>query len=357
MSENDHSDNERAQPQAIVNAVNKRRRIDKKKAIPRVPISIKAVSVNQSEFEFNEKAGAFPGKKQLKPFDTSTYKVDATSLVVGKRRAGKSYYSRFLVYHIGTPYPLVYVFTLTKSNRWWEQCVADKYIFEGYQPHIIDALMKNNDQKAEAGIEDREILIILDDIIGEDDIKNDRVLKKIFTLGRHKGIALLVLIQYAFAVSTIARGNSDYVFSTLQLQNRQREALQKDYGDVMDKNEFYNMLDDNTQDRNMLVMDLSENTPSADNIFFVSKADNPGPFRLGAERCWADEKGQAQMARIMDDEQRLKLKWDTKEEQAARLGKGKRKIEEIEDEDEQSEDEQDEEQEQDEQPKKRIKVT
>ncbi|KAM9967307.1 hypothetical protein ACTFIR_007547 [Dictyostelium discoideum] len=72
-------------------------------------------------------------------------------------------------------------------------------------------------------------LVIMDDIIDEKNLKNDSVFQKIFTLDRHKNIALIILTQYAYAISATARGNTDYVFSTLQLQNRQREALANDY--------------------------------------------------------------------------------------------------------------------------------
>ncbi|GAM29390.1 hypothetical protein SAMD00019534_125660, partial [Acytostelium subglobosum LB1] len=239
----------------------------------------------------------------------------------------KSYFARWLAYYIGHLYPVVYVMTKTKSNHWWSQCVSDSYIFEGWQPHIVAELMKRNEKilsvRGMSKHVDPNILLILDDIIGEDSFKNDHVLKDIFTLGRHKRIGLIVLTQDVFGISTVARGNCDYVVSTLQMQNRQREAIAKDYGDIIHRQSFYDMMDDNTRDNSMLVIDLSLNTPDPSKVFFTAKANNPGPFRLGDDKCWsANEKQLQQVKDISDNSVRLESGWDTAEDQKQRRAAG-----------------------------------
>ncbi|EAL69613.1 hypothetical protein DDB_G0275725 [Dictyostelium discoideum AX4] len=167
-----------------------------------------------------------------------------------------------------------------------------------WSPHIIQKIFDRNKAIIDAGLQkytDTRILFILDDIIGEDSFKNDEVLKNVFILGRHYHVGFMILTQYAYALHPLVRGNTDYVLTTLQSQNRQREAIAKDYADIVDRNAFYELLDKNTTDNHLLVIDLSKPTINVDDVFSRFKADNPGPFRVGSEKCWDKHEKQIQM--------------------------------------------------------------
>ena len=58
----------------------------------------------------------------------------------------------------------------------------------------------------------RNVCLILDDVIGS--LKpNDPLLNKIFTLGRHLSLTLVLLLQYSKGcLSPTIRGNTDYLF-------------------------------------------------------------------------------------------------------------------------------------------------
>ncbi|KAM9986750.1 hypothetical protein ACTFIY_011717 [Dictyostelium cf. discoideum] len=284
-----------------------------------------------SRYGYDRKNKSFQENVIVDDWFASNLKFDLTMQVLGKRRSGKSYASRWILHKIAKNYCAVYVMTKTKMNKWWQQCVPEKYIFEEWSPHIIQKIFDRNKAIIDAGLQkfiDTRILFILDDIIGEDSFKNDEVLKNVFILGRHYHVGFMILTQYAYALHPLVRGNTDYVLTTLQSQNRQREAIAKDYADIVDKNAFYELLDNNTTDNHLLVIDLSKPTINVDDVFSRFKADNPGPFRVGSEKCWDKHEKQIQM--IYNNKVRLEMGWDTEEDQEIRKKKFKKKLEKYE---------------------------
>eukprot|EP01132_Coremiostelium_polycephalum_P009382 gene9382-11525_t len=293
-------------PDVIVNEIS-----DKKRKIPKIPITLKCPSktVKRSRYRFNNEEECFPMEQSLPRWDVSTFKPDSTTLVIGKRRTGKSYFIRYLCYHIREHFPMVIVMTKTGDvNRWWHQCVDYDHIFGEWRPDIIHALIQRNKKILTSSelkkVVNPNVLLILDDIIGENSFKTDTDLSDLFTLGRHVKICLILATQYVYGVGPLARGNTDYIFSCVQTQKRQRDAIADDYGDIIDKKDFLGYLDDNTQDNNMLVIDLSVNSSDPTKVFSTVKADNPGPFIMGSEECWQSEMATAQLDEIFNENKR-----------------------------------------------------
>eukprot|EP01132_Coremiostelium_polycephalum_P009343 gene9343-11466_t len=266
-------------------------------------------SESESNFERKKK------KWNLDEWDPKTFKPDSSSLIIGKRRTGKSYFARWLCHKVKQHYPLVIVMTKTVINGWWEQCVSTNYIYDDWQPHIVRALIKRNrDILTNKELKDQlnpNVLIILDDIIGENSFRNDPTLADLFTLGRHCKIGFILLTQYVYGVGPLARGNCDYIFSCMQTQNRQRTAIAEDYGDIMDKKDFYQLLDENTEDNSLLVIDLSKNSHNYKKVFSRVKANNPGPFVLGDKSCWQSDEASQQLSDIYDSDIREERGWDS----------------------------------------------
>ncbi|KAM9962002.1 hypothetical protein ACTFIR_004881 [Dictyostelium discoideum] len=271
----------------------------------RKKIEKKIKTNSASRYGYDRKNKSFQENLIVDDWFASNLKFDLTMQVLGKRRSGKSYASRWILHKIAKNYCAVY-----------------------WSPHIIQKIFDRNKAIIDAGLQkfiDTRILFILDDIIGEDSFKNDEVLKNVFILGRHYHVGFMILTQYAYALHPLVRGNTDYVLTTLQSQNRQMEAIAKDYADIVDKNAFYELLDNNTTDNHLLVIDLSKPTINVDDVFSRFKADNPGPFRVGSEKCWDKHEKQIQM--IYNNKVRLEMGWDTEEDQEIRKKKFKKKLE------------------------------
>ena len=79
----------------------------------------------------------------LTEFDPESIKLDGTVVAVGKRRTGKSWVFRNLMYLMKDKIPAGIVISQTDElNKFWRQYIPAKYIYPKYEPEILDAVFK-----------------------------------------------------------------------------------------------------------------------------------------------------------------------------------------------------------------------
>lgn len=228
--------------------------------------------------------------KQLKP--------DALCLVAGKRRFGKSVWTRWCFSKIGHWFPDgVYVFTTTKHNWFWQQHVPDSRIYYGFDWEVIgkllDVQLEKWERRKRTGEESLDyIALIFDDCISE---RNDaryavELLRLVFN-GRHFMISIWLLAQDIKGFFPDVRANTDYCMMTYQIQKRQTDVLRDDFASFFsNKDVFGEMLRRNTQDHQLLVIDQStaKYHPN-DGVFSIGKGElDVEPFQLGDYDFWDD---------------------------------------------------------------------
>ena len=231
----------------------------------------------------------------LLEFNPEEIKLDATVVAVGKRRTGKSWCFRNLMYLLNDKIPAGIVISQTDPlNKFWQQYVPKKYIYPKYQPEILDAVFKwqknilndNNLTDAEKDAK-APFFVLLDDVISDQRLKYDENLMELFVAGRHYRLFVLITTQYAKAITPTLRGNTDYCFMMKTLQGRQREALWEDFGDFLTKDAFGQIIDAYTEDNEMLVFDTCPEK-RVDPLELMSwwKAIDPGEFKMGSKEYW-----------------------------------------------------------------------
>ena len=112
-----------------------------------------------------------------------------------------------------------------------------------------------------------KFLIIFDDILDADNsnhIKYNSKLNHIFTNGRHLGISIILSIQYMKAINPLTRTNADYSFVFNCKNHNIIDYIYKEYSSNKPRDEFIEMLDQNSKEYNMVVID---NT-NKDNQFY-----------------------------------------------------------------------------------------
>ena len=231
---------------------------------------------------------------ELEKWNPDDIKLDGTVIAIGKRRTGKSWAFRNLMYLMKDQLPGGIVFSQTDElNKFWCQYIPKQFIFKEYDPAVLDMVFARqkkilNDKNLTK--EEREkkakFFILLDDVISDTSIKYDRNMMELFVAGRHYKLFVLITTQYAKAVTPCLRGNTDYVLIFKCMQGRQREALLEDFGDFMTKDGFYTILDAYTEDQEMLVIDTSENTNDPMTMLKWWRAEDPGEFKLGTKEYW-----------------------------------------------------------------------
>ena len=231
----------------------------------------------------------------LPEFCADDIKLDATLVAVGKRRTGKSWCFRNLMYLMKDKIPAGIVISQTDElNKFWRDYVPAKYIYPKYEPEILDGVFKRqkeilNDKNLTDEEKDAKapFFILLDDVISDQRLKYDSNLMELFVAGRHYRLFVLITTQYAKAITPTIRGNTDYVFIMKTIQHRQREALWEDFGDFLTKDAFNRMLDAYTEDNEILVVDTCpEHTVTPEDMMSWWKACDPGPFHMGSKEYW-----------------------------------------------------------------------
>ena len=230
----------------------------------------------------------------LKQFDPQDIKIDGTVIAIGKRRTGKSWCFRNIMYEMKDKIPAGIVISQTDElNKFWRQYVPKKYIYNKYMPEILDFVFRR--QKAilnhpQLSKEEKEkqapFFVLLDDVISDQRLKYDENLMELFVAGRHYKIFTLITTQYAKAITPVIRGNSDYILVCKTMQGRQRESLWEDFGDFMTKDGFYTLMDNYTEDNEVLVFDTSENTSNPLDMIKWWKAEDPGDYKMGSKEYW-----------------------------------------------------------------------
>jgi len=231
----------------------------------------------------------------LTEFDPETIKMDATIVAVGKRRTGKSWVFRNLMYLMKDKIPAGIVISQTDElNKFWRQYIPSKYIYPKYEPEILDMVFQRQKKILnDNGLTDKEkderapFFVLLDDVISDQRLKYDSNLMELFVAGRHYRLFVLITTQYAKAITPTLRGNTDYCFMMKCIQQMQREALWNDFGDFLTKDAFAQILDAYTEDNEVLVIDTCpEHTVNPLEMLYWWKATDPGEFHIGSKDYW-----------------------------------------------------------------------
>lgn len=231
----------------------------------------------------------------LNEFNLDDIKLDGTVVAVGKRRTGKSWAFRNIMYHLKDKIPAGIVISQTDElNKFWRSYVPEKYIYKKYEPEILDAVFKRQKKILnDPGYSDAEkdklapFFILLDDVISDQRLKFDANLMELFVAGRHYRLFVLITTQYAKAITPTLRGNTDYCFIMKTIQQRQREALWEDFADFFTKEAFFQLVDQYTEDNEILVIDTCpEHKVDPLEMVYWWKAIDPGEFKMGSKEYW-----------------------------------------------------------------------
>jgi len=134
------------------------------------------------------------------------------------------------------------------------------------------------------------VCLILDDVIGDHALRFDEMFDSIAFSGRHYFIFTIVCTQDIKGINPKIRQNADIVAFTYQTQERSIEQICSDYADIFaDKNQFKEVIKENTQDFQLLVIDQANAHFSLEDVFFVSKAEEKvPPYKLGGFDFWKE---------------------------------------------------------------------
>jgi hypothetical protein len=233
----------------------------------------------------------------LPPLDFDKINLDSLVLVIGKRRYGKTTWTEWLLSHLWWYFPNGgFVFTKTKHNHFWQQHFPDTRIYDGWQPEVVRMIFDKQKQLVSRIMDGEEdivpwIMIVLDDIITEKSaMEHDPLWEEICFSGRHFKIFCVICLQDGKGVGPMVRQNADLVAVTFQTQERQLDQLTRDYADVFpNRRVFHELVQSNTQDHQLVVIDQTEAHYDVKEMFYKDKAPKKcPPYKIGDDWFWAE---------------------------------------------------------------------
>ena len=175
----------------------------------------------------------------LRPLDIERDILDDSTIVlIGRRRSGKTFMTRWILYHLVRRFPLVIVITGTKMNNFWADYVHPQFIHNvEFMNDVIRKVLERQQLivgHPDLGIDPR-ICIILDDILKEKHkVRGSTMLGTLFTDGRHYKVCTFVTCQNPKGIPPDLRENTDVCIIFRQFQKSRKEAVACEYLDYID---------------------------------------------------------------------------------------------------------------------------
>ena len=186
--------------------------------------------------------------------------INKTISLVAKRNSGKSVLLKYLVKQKRNKFDKIFVVCPTEIvNNFYADIVDENCIFENWNEQWAEQLIKKmtDINKGKPEKERKQVLLILDDLVCDQNFTNSNALKTLFVRSRHINIGIIFTTQYLYTVPPIVRNNCDYVLVG-QMNQASKNILADEYlyGDL-DKREFIKLYNRSTIDYNFLVINTS----------------------------------------------------------------------------------------------------
>ncbi len=194
------------------------------------PKQVKFLNINEQELEYDVMG------VELACLDIEKDILDDfTVVIVGRRRSGKSFLARWLLYHLKHRFPAGIVITGTKLNGFWENYVPDEFIVdvEEIGSALASVYQRQTILKEHPELNiDSRFFVILDDVMSDKyRVRFSKQLSRAFTDGRHYGIFTLITCQDPFGIGPDLRENADLVITFRMNQQSRKEAIGDNYMD------------------------------------------------------------------------------------------------------------------------------
>ena len=227
----------------------------------------------------------------IKKFDIETITNDSVIVMIGKRRTGKSFLIKDLLYH-HRDIPIGTVISGTESaNNFFSEIIPRFFIHEDYSAEIINnvyrrqKLIKSKHQ-TDQSIDPRAFLI-LDDLMFDDSWIRDTNVKRLFFNGRHYHLMFMVTMQYPLGIPPNLRTNVDYVFIFRENIVKNRRRIYENYAGMFPTFEmFCECMDACTEQHECMVIKVNSLSNKLENQVFWYKASEHEKFKIGSSEFW-----------------------------------------------------------------------
>jgi hypothetical protein len=216
---------------------------------------------------------------KLEEWDPSKLPPGFFVILEGKRRTGKSTFATWLLQWYIHRFSLVWCMSQTSLSGYWQKRIGKEFVFDGYYPDAINAVLARNDKIiGEHGEESKitaataDTLIIFDDCITKEIWNSDQFIK-LAVEGRHHRMSFIFITQDPKTVRPCIRDNADVCVVFNQKTMRNKMSIWEDFMMDVDKNTAFALLAKYAVNHDALVCEQSNLDGVITKNFYKSTGD------------------------------------------------------------------------------------
>lgn len=256
--------------------------------------------------EYNEDGGEGIPEAPEMDFAKMACDIDHVSCIISAvRRSGKTHLLNRIIYEMGpiAKWDLAVVYSETCCFSSDFEYIPEKCKINGYDPEHLGNIIKQQEgnikdyrAKIKKGIpcpRPPRILVILDDIIGQDGIGNDKHISNLFILGRHLFISVFYLTQHLNILKPKIRRNSDAIIMFKDPNRENRKIICNSFMSLCnDDDEIITDYVDNIFKEPykcaVVCVYKSQFANSLQEYVYQFKApsEDPPPYKIGSRKFW-----------------------------------------------------------------------
>ena len=219
-------------------------------------------------------------KLDIKEFKLNSLLSDSVIFCIGPRTSGKSYLVRDIMYEMSLrkmPYSQIYS---VDEGKHFSEFFPKSYIKSAFAEGEMELLIENQrlgTLKDGKGLQNN-CFLLLDQPESSDELwKKSKAFQKVFTLGRHLNIMMVMTLQCVIGVPPVMRQNVDYVFLFRTESDTELKKAYENYGGLVPTFEvFKELFLECTNDYGCMVIDRTVKSNNLCDKIFYYKAKNPG---------------------------------------------------------------------------------
>ena len=212
-------------------------------------------------------------------------------IIYGPRGSGKTFLCSDLIYKMRDNFDLIYLFSNTaKLQKNVFDFIPNK--IEGYDEDVLQEIVtkqKNQVQLSHStGCDIKKIIVVFDDVISNNKIRNSPILNDLYVSGRHLRITPILLSQSIggkSGIPIVIRDNSDMVFSFYPSTIYDKKLIYERYLSMKDLKEAYQLIEDLTHERFSVMAIMNNKICQSRNYtdyVYSYKADKIKEFKIGS---------------------------------------------------------------------------
>ena len=234
-------------------------------------------------------------KLELKKFDLREIPDGAVCVIIGKRKTGKSFLLRDILYN-KRDFPVGQVICGSEmANPFYSHFIPPIVIHGEYKKSTVERFIERQRklrEKVRGGDRkfkkiDSRAFLVMDDVSYDTSWLKDQCIREIFMNGRHFDINYYLIQHYPLGINPSLRTNIDYVFLMRENNTNNRRRIFENYAGIFpDFGTFCDALDHVTENYGCMVINNGSKSNDLEDSVYWYKAEEHEPFQMCDQSVW-----------------------------------------------------------------------